>query len=460
MSKARAHVSIDLEVLSPLHVGSGLDRTVDAVKGADGRNTNNAPRVAAIQRDVSNLPYLPGSTIKGLLHRLAAGAMEQKIWEQLLGSIAAKETGKRGSLSVSGASMLTPGLAKHLPYADRAGATGPGAIGEGVFVAAGTAIDRASGVANSSSLRHAEAVAPGAVFRLGFTVEVRGADAAKRCDIQVGLLLQLLMLLDRGDGQAIGAGQADGDGRVKIRRSTLVVTKSVLASDGNFDAAPVAVIWPDAVGERDAATWKLVLTCDGPFAVLDPSWAERRKDGDPMLAAQRSAEKKPVLPGSSVSGALRARAAWLVALAARRRGEEPERDGLTQVYKPGTSLTPVQRLFGVTGFRALLDITELAINEPATPWKIFSVKLDRFSGGPIDGALFETEAYLGVVAQLQLTLHDRGGRAGKPTAEDQSLAECLIADICDNGLTLGHGGNKGFGWFRVETEGADASRSA
>ena len=72
MSRVRVQITVDIEVLSPLHVGSGMDRTVDAVRGADGANA--PPRVAEIQRDVNKTPYLPGSTIKGLLRRLAVEA--------------------------------------------------------------------------------------------------------------------------------------------------------------------------------------------------------------------------------------------------------------------------------------------------------------------------------------------------------------------------------------------------
>ncbi len=461
MARARVEITVDIEVLSPLHVGSGLHREVNSVRGADGANA--PPRVAAIQRDAAGKPWLPGSTIKGLLRRLAVGVLGEAEQEALLGSPAGRDgpniTGRRGALIFLGAALRSPGKAERLPYADRSVKHEPGALGRGVFVAAGTRIDGTSGVAKGSSLRHDEALAPGGVFPLAFTIEARDVDAKKRCNVQLNALLKLLSALREVEGRAIGAGQADGDGRVRLRPETLKVMKSVLDNRGQLVSTQRAVKLPEAKPEPARAPWLLKLHCKGPFAVLDPSWAQERPSGDktPALKAQRITEEMPVLPGSSVAGALRARATWIAALAARRVGTEPQKDNPEAVYRAidRLGLTSVQRLFGITGFRGLLEIEELTILKGAKPWQVFSVKLDRFSGGPMSGGLFETAAFIGVSARLVLRLRDHG--TGIPTPEDVILAEALIKDICCNGLTLGHGGNKGFGWFTVVEEAAHAN---
>ena len=36
MSRTRIQVNVDIEILSPLHIGTGLERTVEAVRGAPG----------------------------------------------------------------------------------------------------------------------------------------------------------------------------------------------------------------------------------------------------------------------------------------------------------------------------------------------------------------------------------------------------------------------------------------
>jgi CRISPR/Cas system CSM-associated protein Csm3 (group 7 of RAMP superfamily) len=73
MSKVRYEISGCLEVLTPLHLGSGAFATRNAVKGADGAEP---PQVALIVRDGDDAPYLPATSLKGLLRRLAEGVLD------------------------------------------------------------------------------------------------------------------------------------------------------------------------------------------------------------------------------------------------------------------------------------------------------------------------------------------------------------------------------------------------
>jgi len=448
MSRARISLTFDVVLLSPLHVGSGKSHPVAAVEGDPLSNTR--PDVAAIQRDADGLPFLPGSTLKGLFRRLARTQhLDPKETEKLLGSPMT-----RGALIISGSRRYKPGQAAELPYADR---SSPGELKEGVYVVAGTRIEGAIGVAHSSSLRHAQAVAKGAVFSLALAIETRGPDAGPRADAALALLRPLLALLCLPEGQAIGAHQADGDGRIQLLKDTLRITKAALDTKGEFLPRPLPNALPAVSAVAPVKCWKLRLHCDGPFAVLDPYYARlRQRQPDPGIAAQRAQRRSsttPEIPGASLAGALRARAAWLAGLDALANGRDPVPDDPTVVYDRinGPALTPVQRLFGATGFAALLRIEALTVESGAKIQTIHSVKLDRFTGGPMSGALFGTEIFLGVTAHLVLALHDRGGMA-QPTLDDIALADTLKADLHKNGILLGHGTNKGFGWFTVSEE--------
>jgi hypothetical protein len=88
----------------------------------------------------------------------------------------------------------------------------------------------------------------------------------------------------------------------------------------------------------------------------------------------------------------------------------------------------------------------------AKEYEITSVKLDHFSGAPIDKALFTTRAVTGAQLSLNLALRDRGGH-GTPGEKDKKLFKELVKDIEDNGLMLGHGTSKGFGWFECQKSG-------
>jgi CRISPR/Cas system CSM-associated protein Csm3 (group 7 of RAMP superfamily) len=322
----------------------------------------------------------------------------------------------------------------------------------GVFVAARTKIDAICGVAADHTLFHQEMVAPGAVFPLRLLLEAKGDPAVAK-----GLAGDLVQVLDRltsPDGEYIGKGQADGFGRVRLNPENVTVFRKTLQKTGVFDSANEKPLWKDrtkAPPRGHVDKWSFDLICPGPFAVLDSSRAARRTERnqennnrEPQLHAQRLAERLPLLLGTSLSGALRSRARWLGALQGIDDGERTLSDPAK-----ARDLTPVQRLFGVTGYRGRLSVEALTVDS-ATPWNVSSVKIDRFSGGPIDNALFTTATFIGTRIRFTLSLSTRGDNG--PNDPDLVLAKKLADDVATNGLMLGHGGNKGFGWFTPATE--------
>lgn len=419
MSKTRIDITGELEVVTPLHVGSGTFRSLPAAAQDQGE----CPEVAEIVRDADGAPYLPPTTLKGLLRRLMEAMPDQKEqMPRLLGEIKNDGQGRMGALLMRGARRLVAPNVQDAPYAEE----------RGIFVAARTRVDPQSGTAKDSALFFQEMAAAGSRFEFRASIETRHGDA----DELAGALVAVLDRLTVTDGQAIGKGQADGFGRVRLDADTVRITRHVLASSGRLEVSDATALWRDRVPTPAASpAVRLTLRCDGPFAVIDASRKSKRgerKDDDkiPQLAAQRLTERLPLLLGSSVSGALRARAGWLAALAIYRKAGPQEGNN------------PLDGLFGTTGRRGRLMIERLEVAE-AEPWTVTSVKLDRFSGAPIDNALFSTATFTDVNVEMDLRLDARASDA------EQTLFDYLITDITDNGLQLGHGGNKGFGWFTV-----------
>jgi len=458
MHRLRIEVTATLAVLSPLHVGSGEVRRVDAVDGTESRDKgrNDQPDVAAIQRDATGDPWIPGSTLKGLLRRLADPPRDDRQdWTTRLLGCSPNDSGKdsrMGALLVYGATFARPGEATDLPYADPnpqgAGASAqPGMLGRGVYVAARTSIDTSLGIAANAKLFFQEVVAPGAQFRLKLLLDLR-APAAEH----LGARQHLLTLLGRmagAEGVQIGAGQADGQGRVQLRADTLQLREGVLNANGfiALQSRRASLAEPVA-GGRARRRWVLNLTCPGPFAVLDGSYPARRNEGEPQLQAQHRGNL-PLIPGASLMGVLRSRAAWIAALAAHRADQDARQDDREKVFRDEkhTPLSPVERLFGVAGYRGLLGLVSLNVTA-ARPWAVHSVRLDRFSGGPIDNALFETSCFAGVTARAIIEMADRPLPATE-MAGAETLAKALMVQLREEGLRLGHGTNRGFGWFDV-----------
>ena len=220
-------------------------------------------------------------------------------------------------------------------------------------------------------------------------------------------------------------------------------------------------------------TFPINLVCDGPFLVNDSSWdsqLEKQRPGVnaedvPQLVGQKDGAGAPLVLADSVMGALRARARWLWALNLLEAGKDdqeldkvdPSAFGVKrEVRQPAdiAGLSAVEKLFGVSGFKGLLKLIDLRTVGEAEEIDLASVRLDRFSGAPIDNALFKTRAFWGGGIQAQFALVNRGD-AASPDDDDRKLAKLLFEqDIERNGLVLGHGGNKGFGWFKPATKAA------
>lgn len=470
-----------LKTLSPLHVGTGDAEVITGVGGRAG--DNDPPGVARIVVDYEGKPYLPATTIKGMLRKIGEEILERNkdpkkdpIYD-LFGVVKKsadekqKETdksgiGAMGALLARGATLKEAGDASGFPYAKTAGAI----LGKGVFVAARTAIDPLAGVAADAKLYFQEMVAPGARFKLRLTL-LAGRDGETR----LRNLLAVLSRLAADNGVPCGRGQADGAGALKLV-SLNIVTKSIGAdgalqaeSENDHDPRPA----PRKLDEKHVRT--LIFHCQGPFLSLDSSWVKNPDDNnEPQLNYQHGADNRPLALGSQIAGALRARARWIAGLRALKelqkenggksiapediaRKIDPSSIGVSRVVRTradAKDLTIVERLFGVTGFAGLLRIERMRFFG-GEEFDITSVKLDHFSGAPIDKALFKTRAVRGARLELALALRERPGE-GAATPRARALFRLLLCDLKRNGLMLGRGSNKGFGWFEYKKDASHA----
>lgn len=420
----RRDYAFDLMVVTPLHLGAGVERRdlLDPVRDASGEEGH--PAVSMIQRDANGTPWLPGSALKGALRALATVQHEN-----LFGVIKHSQSnlGAMGALMVRGAPMIAPGSTDGLRVPRDP--EGRALTGAGVYVSARTAIDDGRGVAHANKLFHAEMVAPGARFAVRLRLETPGD-----VDAQEAALARLLKAWTAPEGAPIGADAASGLGRVRIDGA---VTRTPWAPDARgalVEGDPAAFTLPDDVPTIAAAA-RLRLTCEGPFLTRDPWPALRETNAETsertnVIRALRL-DDAPFITGQAISGALRSRLAWLIARESHRG------NALYQAAE--------RRLFGEIGRRGTLTVMVEGTGRKADV-QTTSVRLDRFSGGPIDNALFTVDADLRVTIDLRLML-DR--RVREADAEAKAL-KLLVDDVTRNGLMLGHGVNRGFGWFRAE----------
>lgn len=436
----RNHVKIagTLTALSPLHLGSGDTRPYDKIRKQTDSGAGEMVEVAAILRDGAGRPYLPGTSIKGALRARTPGPA------CVFGHVDDKQNGEgvMGRLWIYGAEHQSDGPLTDLPYVGGTG--GP----VHAFAAARTRIDRATGTADDRKLFHAEMVPTGTTFsfRAKWLTNLTGAELEE----ELAAVKAALAPLVAAEGVALGRGGRHGQGRMRLAD----VTATLVPLDG---AEETLTGWepsgwePLTAPDSHGRLVRLALTGDGPYVSIDSSERQRggkTNESDPeanILRPLKSAKDTPALTGPALLGALRARAAWL-------DGGEDNRD---KVYKPGIDLSATERLFGVTGWRGFLAVEEIRVIEAGAKQVFTSVKLDRFSSAPIDGALFSVEAFVDPVFEVALRLETR---KEEPVPENaQALFDKLLEDVKAMGLMLGHGGARGFGWFGVEIENSSAA---
>lgn len=475
MFKDRWKITGTLEIVTPLHIGTGQTRKYGHVKGRDEdanilpSQASESPDVATLIRAHDGLPILPASSLKGLLRRLAEGlGADDKELNDLLGTPGV-DTGKDEQKKPARMGLLLPRTATasalvactDMPYVSN---DSDGHMGKGVFIAARTAVDAGTGTAATHKLFFAEMLAPGNKFALELLLLPK-TGKAEPDDPALKLLLRILGVLTQAEGQPMGRS----GGRIRLVKTSLAITTFTLTADGVLASRPLTGFALNAANP----TGNLInLVCDGPFLIMDSSWDPKVKkannSGDepptvPQIKPQRTNKIQPLVLEASIAGALRARARWLWGLNRLQAGADeaslPNIDSSAFSHggqgKPVVvnsradvdKCTPVERLFGVAGFQGLLEISGITLTSPPSePQNLTSVALDRFSGAPLENALFTTQAFVGTKLDFRLHLNPRDGKAAL-TGDDETLFKLLLDDLKQNGLMLGHGSNKGYGWF-------------
>lgn len=444
----RVEIVGELEVVTPLHIGSGEDVEDRAIHllPEDRKKIGGNPESSRVLRDALGRPYIPGSSIKGALRSLAEDTLGKgdNALRVLFGEKKDEQTGSMGVLTIYAAIFKFAPKKTDLPgYEKKKG----GKPSRGLFLGARTAIDDGTGTTEEHKLFHHEHVVPKTrfCFRATYFPPADQSDEAAR-----ELLARVLRTME--DGILLGKNTADGNGLVRL--DLRGIAGWTLNESGEFERDKKLKPSIDVKNaERLSAEGNeivLTLACDGPFFVNDSDWqatatersrerkkeeresGKKQKHDDPQLRALRRDGQTPMLLGETVTGVLRARAEWITKL----RGESLA-DAANELFGSQDAKDPK---------KARLVVERIALKEKARNMTMTSVRLDRFSGAPIDGALFGVDCFVDPAFELRMKLKTGVSERAK------KLAELLFKDIKGSGLRLGHGGNRGFGWFDVEME--------
>jgi CRISPR/Cas system CMR subunit Cmr4 (Cas7 group RAMP superfamily) len=352
----RIAVKAKCEFASPALIGSGF-----------GENTDND-----VLRDASDKPFLPGSTVAGVLRSLCPSA------QVLFGS----------GDKISPLWVLDSELDGQVIELD------------GVAL---DVIEHDNKVAKESAKYEYEAIATGATFTLRLLLAIRENDIDNGFE---GLLKKVIGAINSAD-LSFGAKTKRGFGRVKCnavskREFDLAPGKTDilhewLEFDWNSEKDFFTAEYEEHIADRAKLTVRLKL--DGSIMIRDTrNIYEGLHDGEKEPDYKHiSVDGKPVILGTSWAGAFKS---GLYRLLSTRIEKDKINAYFNEVFGHVTEDGKKAEVSKITFGASTLEATDKRINGYRS---ITRVKIDRFTGGAAGGALFTEKPWCGGETTLEIS---------------------------------------------------------
>ena len=430
-----------LETGAPLHIGSGFDDPAPA----DDPDTDRSA-IIAVCRDATARPYLPASTLRGLLRRHAPpdGACAARLFGYARQAVpkgsptATADIGRAGALRV---------------YDARVAGDAPVTLATDTRIA----IDPITRTARDRHLFTEQWVPQQTRFHCRFEL-----DRIDQADLDA-FLTMLQAAFDGGPDNGLGAGRSRMHGRLHwtkdgLRLRTLSRDDYLLwlwanaPLDRFYQERNVAIVTPEplpsqfgatstATPDRAGLTLRFGLCPQSPLlcsgTIPKKGWKTGKHGPDRMFL---TADGKVLVPASSLKGALRShcRRILLTMFDARRP------DGALTDGRIADRL--LARIFGTTETMA-----SLYVGDASGPWQAsdehpqFFNAIDRFTGGTADQRLYQVKAV--IPRRLDWTVFLKPSLLQTEWA--LGLLVYTLRDAMEGDLRIGWGAARGYGAFRL-----------
>lgn len=427
----------DLVAVTPIHLGDGVGEANTLLLLCDSWDDTR--------------PLLPGASIAGALrarlherqygyNKLGDKESDSHVSALLFGGIRGDDNGDHSRLIVDDA----VGIAGTVIDNERPDAKH--------ITRAGVRIDGGSGTAADTALYSVQLWEVGTCFPLRFELTIREGDDR---DTLLSALATALDGLANGE-IALGARKRRGFGQVSVPNSwrikhyhlthkTGLIEWLQSGGDPLTEAAQPNLftalgVTPTVQDNRRAATLKAYFTLESSLLIrearLDPKDNTRPNF---VHLHRRDSHKTPLLSGTSVGGALRARATKI----ARTLYDNDERaraliDSMFGTHIDNDSEKAKKKLEA-----SRLTVKETIIDDGVRNLVQSRVSIDRFTGGALDTALFSEQPVFGSAERgvcIELHLRD-------PKDYEIGLLLLLLKDLWTGDLTLG--GEKSVGRGRL-----------
>lgn len=462
---------ITLEAATPLAIGSGRKSILTD---------------ATINRDANGLPFIPGTTLAGLIRH----AIGEETAKPLMGFIGKKQ-GKGNEYELEGSRLIiteaklldcygkaVDGLVNVDGYEDQA----KRAFLNGFKYAPIRQHAKINhhGVTEDGGKFDEEVVPKGA--RFCFEMELMACSEQPEVAAEEEDSFKKCLNILRAEGFRVGGKSRNGFGKIKVVDDSCLYRKLDLSKAEDLEwylnkSASLAETWVgngrfewDKPKTSRYVRYELKLK-PRDFLFFGSGFGDEDVDHTyikerfitwdaPDKGRWEAAKTSLVVPASSVKGALSHRTAYHYNKLHKRFADGLSAKEMEKLV--GKNNEAVIALFGSEGNNKqegkeddgkrrghVLFADIVCRKAPQTTAKVYNhVKIDRFTGGGIDGALFDEEALFakeesGVKLEILLDKDER------ITSDPRIIEafEAALTDVCKGMLPLGGGVNKGYGMF-------------
>ncbi len=428
-----------LIALAPLHVGSGDEEEYSLGQQPEGDLEPGL--VNTLLRDATGRPYIPGSTLRGLLRGLLRARCDHPHLPEILFGEARQKVDEKRQVN-------WPGHAGQLRVYD---ATFDG--GGPIDRVSRTGIDPLTGAARQHHLATHEVVPPGTGFHLRLELDHVG-------DRELQALLGCLELLGNDPDSQLGKGKSIGQGWVEWRQGKVSVLRRTRLQDFLRQAVPnpadragsprnrgaglpqagrLKRYWetitpvPEGGGQNRWRVFDFELLPKAPVLINDPHRVDKTgREDSPDMVYHRRPDGRAEIPGSTLKGWARG---WCrrILLTLQTQPDEARVEAL------------LAELFGSTGGGMGLLRFESALAETTVTHRQTFNAIDRFSGGVKAGALYSVEAAW--PDRFAGRLHVR---LDKTPDWARLLLLYLLRDAEEGDLVIGWGKARGYGKLKLK----------
>lgn len=450
---------IIIEAKTPLNIGSG---------------NKGIKSDSLVLRDVNGLPFIPGTTIAGLLrHSMSVQRIEDerdKDYEKRLDELRSTLMGNQ--------EMGSPLIITEARMLDCDGTVLDGIIPQEKLNSEFLAHFRQLPIRQHAKIGHRGATLKGGKFDeevvfkgTRFCFEMEMLSSNNKDEVKFKELLDTL----NSDTFRIGSGSRSGFGEIDVVGSQCqykkidlsnadqkgwYLKKSSSLSEEWRDAETISINKP---GSKGWTTYTLQLK-PVDFMLFGSGFGNDKADMTYVresfvdwssgIAQVKSREQVILIPASSVKGALSHRLAFHYNKIKERFADELNEGEMIENYV-GKNNEAVKALFGYVNEdadgkmqnkqRGNVLISDIIQEASVSPKILNHVAIDRFTGGAIDGALFNEETLYakGQSFELKLLVNN----SAFDDKDVKTAFENTLNDLCSGMLPLGGGVNRGNGCF-------------